>query len=244
MLSARNLSVVVALLAPMLLAAAVAKDDRHVQVYRVEGKDSFQIGQREVGSNVTYRGNETLKILKSGDTKRYIATATYVRTEEGETRNLSASFVSSVLPDGHERDESNDDPHFLTVLNQPFAAQLDNQTLHEVRALTEPAPFSFNSAMTGTTLSGTIFHVGDGVVAGHPVVGIGFDASGAMRGRAPEHPEIALKGTIRMTGRAYYTSATALLMSLDETLTIAGTLADANTSDPVHILYRRTIRAE
>jgi hypothetical protein len=244
MLSARNLSVVFALLAPMLLAVAVAKDEQQTQLYRVEGKDSFQIGTRGVRSNVLYSGTEILKIVKIAGMNRYVATATYDRTEEGETHKLSATFVSTELPGGHEHDEKNEDPHFLTVLNQPFAAQLDTQTLHEVRSLTTPAPFSFNSGMTGTTLNGTIFHVRDGVIAGHPVVGIGFDASGVMRGRAPDHPEISLRGTIRMTGRAYYTSATALLLGLDETLSIAGTLADANTSDPVHILYVRTFRAE
>ncbi len=98
------------------------------------------------------------------------------------------------------------DPDFLTVLNQPFAVQLDAQTLRDVRKLREPSPFTFTSAMTGATLRGTLFHVTDGLIAGHPVVGIGFDASGPMRGGLPEHPEISLRGTIRMSGRAYYTS--------------------------------------
>jgi hypothetical protein len=98
--------------------------------------------------------------------------------------------------------------------------------------------------MTGATLRGTLFHVTDGLIAGHPVVGIGFDASGPMRGGLPEHPEISLKGTIRMSGRAYYTSSSALLLALDAKLQIAGTLADTSTSDPVKILYRRVIRAQ
>ncbi len=60
----------------------------------------------------------------------------------------------------------------------------------------------------------------------------------------PEHPEISLRGTIRMSGRAYYTPASALLLALDAKLQIAGTLADKRTSDPVKILYRRIIRAQ
>ena len=47
-----------------------------------------------------------------------------------------------------------------------------------------------------------------------------------------------------MSGIAYYSERTALLFSLDATLTISGNLADRAVSDPVTIVYRRSIRAE
>jgi hypothetical protein len=98
--------------------------------------------------------------------------------------------------------------------------------------------------MTGAQLHGTLRHVGDGTVAGERVIGVGFEARGPMKGAIPEHPEISLNGTIRMSGTAYYTEKAALLLALDATLTISGNLADRAASDPVTIIYRRNIKAE
>jgi hypothetical protein len=230
----------IAILAVLLSAGSA---ERH-QLYHVSGKDSYQIGSRELRSDTSYDGKEKLTIRKVDGVTRFSAHASYVKTDQGQGRSAVATFESVLLADGQEHDTAGDDPDFLTVLNQPFAVQLDAQTLHDVRKLREPSPFTFTSAMTGATLRGTLFHVTDGLIAGHPVVGIGFDASGPMRGGLPEHPEISLHGTIRMSGRAYYTPNSALLLALDAELQIAGTLADTSTSDRVKILYRRVIRAE
>jgi hypothetical protein len=230
-------------MAILALLLAAGSTERH-QLYHVSGKDSYQIGSRELRSDTSYDGKEKLTIRKVEGVTRYSARASYVRTDQGQGRSAVATFESILLANGQEQDIASDDPDFLTVLNQPFAVQLDAQTLRDVRNLHEPSPFTFTSAMTGATLRGTLFHVTDGLIAGHPVVGIGFDASGPMRGGLPEHPEISLHGTIRMSGRAYYTSSSALLLGLDAKLQIAGTLADTSTSDPVKILYRRVIRAQ
>jgi hypothetical protein len=230
-------------MAILALLLAAGSTERH-QLYHVSGKDSYQIGSRELRSDTSYDGKEKLTIRKVEGVTRYSARASYVRTDQGQGRSAVATFESILLANGQEQDIASDDPDFLTVLNQPFAVQLDAQTLRDVRNLHEPSPFTFTSAMTGATLRGTLFHVTDGLIAGHPVVGIGFDASGSMRGGLPEHPEISLHGTIRMSGRAYYTSSSALLLGLDAKLQIAGTLADTSTSDPVKILYRRVIRAQ
>lgn len=231
----------VLLLVPVLVGGATLT--RH-QAYHVWGRDSFQIGSRELRSDATYDGTETLVIRQENGDLRYTATASYDRTNGGNVEHATASFVSVVAPDGREHDESGSDPDFLTVLNQPFNVQLDKETLADVRQLSQPSPFSFASSMAGTTLRGTLRRIPDGVVAGRRVVGIGFDAAGRVRGGIPAHPEITLAGTIRMSGRAYYTRNDALLLELDATLQIAGTLADESTSDPVKIIYRRTMRAE
>jgi len=228
----------------ILALLLVAGSSESHQTYQVSGRDSYQIGSRELRSDTSYEGTERLTIRSAGGITHYAARATYIRTDQGQGHASVATFDSVVLADGEEHDVAGDDPDFLTVLNQPFAVQLDAQTLRDVGKLREPSPFSFTSAMTGATLRGTLFHVTDGLIAGHPVVGIGFDASGPMRGGLPEHPEISLRGTIRMSGRAYYTRASALLLALDAKLQIAGTLADTSTSDPVKILYRRIIRAQ
>ncbi len=232
----------VALLVPVLLGTATA--ERHVY-YHVSGRDSFAIGTREVRSEITYDGDEMLTIAPVAGGLRYAAKATYDRSEgSGASTRGTATFVAIISPDGRERDERVADPQFLTVLNQPFAVQLDSQTLRDVRNLTAPSPFSFESSMAGTALRGTLRHIPGGLVAGRRVVGIAFDASGPLHGGAPGHPDVVLTGTMRMSGTAYYHRSDALLLELDATLVIAGTLADENASDPVRIVYRRTIRAE
>jgi hypothetical protein len=55
---------------------------------------------------------------------------------------------------------------------------------------------------------------------------------------------MALDGSIRMSGTAWYSTSTALLLALDATLTISGNLNARSASDPVTIVYRRTIRAD
>lgn len=230
-----------ALLVPLLLGVTALG---YVQRYRVTGSDSFQIGARELRNESAYDGTETLTVQKVPQGMRYTAKATYEKTDGRAVQAATATFVSLVGPDGREHDESGNDPEFLTVLNQPFNVQLDPQTLLDVRALSAPSPFTFSSSMTGTGLHGTLRRIPDGLVAGHRVVGIGFEAAGPMKGGIPEHPEITLTGKMRMTGHAYYTLRDALLLELDATLEIAGTLADESTSDPVRIIYRRTIRAE
>lgn len=240
MLAARNLAAMLALIAPLLLAAAARAD----QLYHVTGKDSFQIGSRDLRGDIVYDGTQTLALTKSGKTTRYVAHVSYTKVDQGAASKASGSFVSILLPTGEQRDEANGDPDYLTILNQPFSVQLDAETLHDVARLHQAAPFSFPSPMTGAVLRGTLRHLTDATIAGERVIGIGFDARGPMKGGIPEHPEIALSGTIRMSGTAYYTEKAALLLALDATLTISGNLADRTLSDPVTIVYHRSIRAE
>jgi hypothetical protein len=239
--AARNLWWVIALIAPILLGEPVFADEL---VYHVTGKDSFQIGARDLRGDTAYDGHETLTISKSGKTTRYTARVAYTKSDQSGSSKVAGSFISVLLPDGQQRDETNADPDFLTILNQPFAVQLDAQTLRDVARLQQAAPFSFASPMTGAQLSGNLRHLGDGTIANERVIGIGFEARGPMKGAIPEHPEIQLSGTIRMSGTAYYTEKAALLLSLDATLTISGNLADRSASDPVTIVYHRSIRAE
>ena len=238
---ARSLTSVLMFVAPMLLAGPALADD---QLYHVTGKDSFQIGTRDLRGEILYDGQQTLTISRRGKSTRYAARVAYTRIDQGAAAKASGSFVSILLPDGEQRDESNGDPDFLTILNQPFAVQLDAQTLHDVVRLQQAAPFSFASPMSHGVLHGALRHATDGLVAGERVIGISFDARGPMRGAVPEHPEILLSGTIQMSGTAYYTEKAALLLALEATLTISGSLADRSVTDPVTIVYKRNIRAE
>jgi len=228
-----------ALVVALFLSTEASAD----QLYRVSGKDSFQIGSRDLRSEIVYDGTQSLTIARLGTTTRYVAHVTYTKTDAGASARATGSFASIMLPSGEQRDERNGDPDFLTILNQPFAVQLDLDTLREVARLDSPVPFAFASPMTGGRLSGTLRHITDGTILGERVVGVGFEARGPMRGAIPEHSDILLSGAMRMTGAAYYTERTALLLELEATLTISGNLADKASSDPVTIVYQRSMRA-
>jgi len=239
--SPRAYRIFVTLLIPVLLGQTAAEQR---QSYDVWGQDDFQIGSRVPRSDTLYRGEETLTIERTRTGATYEARADYERTAGGAVERKDATFLSFISQDGVQRDERNADPEFLTILNQPFAVRLDAHTIRDIRKLSAPSAFAFESSKTGAYLRGTLRRIPDGTIAGKHVVGIGFDASGPLHGAVPEHPEIALAGTMHMSGHAYYTAADALLMELDTTLEIAGKLADESTSDPVKIVYRRTIRAQ
>ena len=69
---------------------------------------------------------------------RFEARARYTRTgPDGESR-AEARFVQVLLPNGTFEDRVDDDPDFLTILNQPFAVRLDAATLRDLRALARP----------------------------------------------------------------------------------------------------------
>ena len=146
---------------------------------------------------------------------------------------------------GQLEDRSNGDPDYLTILNQPFAIEIDGVTRSELRRLNSSVPFTFPAPMTGGVLQGYLSRGGVGRVSSHEALGVRFDAQGPMRGPLPDHPAMSIAGTIRMKGTAYYAlHGDAMLLALDETLTITGTLRDRGQPAPVTIVYRRTIRAD
>jgi hypothetical protein len=59
----------------------------------------------------------------------------------------------------------------------------------------------------------------------------------------PDRPALALEGTIRMKGTAYYAYDTTLLVALRATLAIDGNLAGGVGHAPVSIVYERSMRS-
>jgi hypothetical protein len=199
----------------------------------------------QTASHIVYNGTERLQIAKSGKTTRYSAEVRYTRSDAaGDNASARASFVQEALPSGTLEDRLDDDPDFLTILNQPFAIQLDAATLRDLRSLHGSVPFSAPSPITGGTLRGSLRRGPAGRVNGMKAVGVRFDASGAMQGPLPDRPEIAIDGMMRMDGVAYYAADGALLLSLQARLTITGSLRDQKNATPVRIVYLRTIRAD
>ncbi len=230
----------IAVLIFVVYAAAVARAD---QSYHVDGSDTYQIGGRDVRSEIAYTGTQQLRVVQAGKSRRYVARAQYLRNDQGTHERVTASFESTILPDGEQKDGTNNDPDYLTVLNQPFAVQLDTATMHDLSHLSGSVPFDFPSPMTGAPLHGTLRHVGTATFNGEPVLGVAFDATGPLNGTLPDHPNVTLAGTIRMNGTAYYTEAGALLLALDATLTITGNVVDNARREPVDIVYKRSIKA-
>jgi hypothetical protein len=239
----RTAPIAAALLA-CLLVAAVASGASADQSYHVTGKDTFAIGDGDVKSEISYAGSESLSRSRRRSGTMFVARARYVRVDQGATSEATAEFSAVISPSGEQRDISDDDPDYLTILNQPFAAQLDAPTLRDLARLRNDVPFEFPSPMTASSLHGRLKRIGMGTVAGARALGVSFEAGGPMRGPLPDHSHLTMNGHIRMSGAAYYRTEDALLLLLDATLTISGNLANADETNPVRIVYRRRIRAE
>jgi hypothetical protein len=157
-----------------------------------------------------------------------------------------ADFVQILEPNGTFEDRVDDDPDFLTILNQPFAVRLDTNTLHDLQTLRGRVPFSATSPLGAqAVLRGYLRPAQGGPIDGRPTVAVRFEAEGAMTGPLSGYAETLLSGTMHMDGTAYYSLDGAMLMALDVALTLDAQLAQGGSSGsiPVRIIYRRTIRA-
>ncbi|HEY9180020.1 MAG TPA: hypothetical protein VIO32_04835 [Candidatus Baltobacteraceae bacterium] len=214
------------------------------QRYAVRGNDRYQIGQTDLQTSIAYSGTQRLVITKNGAQTRFTAQATYTRSDAAGAVPAQASFEQVMTPQGELKDRMDLDPDYLTVLNQPFAVELDALTLRELLHLRGRLPFIFPAPMTGGTLRGYLERGPIGRVASRPVLGVDFDATGPMVGPLPDHSQMSITGTMRMKGTAYYAlRGEPLLLALNETLSISGTLHDRSTTSPVKIVYARSIKA-
>lgn len=230
----------VLLLSKGLAFAAPPLDER----YAVSGGDDFSIGSGDIHSNVTYDGTETLHISRHGDVTRLRATVTYVRNDGGARSHANGGYVIDLSRSGDTVATADHDPDNLTVLNQPFAARLDAATLHDLAHLGGALPFDFPSPFTRSTLHGYLRHIAGSRSAGRRAVGVRFEAAGPLHGKLPDRPGLTLAGTISMHGTAFYDASSAVLLALDTTVTVSGNVSDRSRSDPVKIVYTRTVRAQ
>jgi hypothetical protein len=242
-MSARLLNTLV-VCALLLGLAAPALAETPVKWYTINGEDSFQIAGHTDRTEIVYAGTQRLAIDRQGSVTHFTATVTYDRRESGTATHAKGVFSSQILANGEQRDESDGDPDYLTILNQPFSIELDAPTLRDLRGLVRAVPFDFPSPMTGAPLHGSLRRLPDGMLNGRRVLGVAFVARGPLNGSLPDRPGTGLNGTITMNGTAYYAYADALLMALDATLQIEGRVANSGQSDPVTIVYKRTIRPQ
>ncbi len=161
-------------------------------------------------------------------------------------KSANAHFVQTLWPDGASEDRLDEDPEFLTILNQPFAVRLDRSALRDIRSLHAAVPFAATSPLGGAALlRGYLRPGGSGLVGGRATVGVRFDAAGSMSGTLPGHGDATVAGTLRMDGVAYYSLDAGLLLGLNVTMTIHARLQEHQAAlwVPVQIVYRRSIRA-
>jgi hypothetical protein len=225
-----------------LMTPAVAENPIHT--YTIDGEDSFQIAGQATRTDIIYAGTQRLAIEHQGKVTHFTATVTYDRREGNAATHATGAFSTKIMPNGEQRDESDGDPDYLTVLNQPFSIELDAPTMRDLRSLVRPVPFDFPSPMTGAPLHGSLRRLPDGTLNGRRVLGVAFAARGPLNGSLPDRPDMALSGTITMNGTAYYAYADALLLALDATLQIEGRVANNGQTEPVTIVYKRTIRPQ
>lgn len=213
--------------------------------YRVSGDDLYRLEAATL-SRISYAGTERLTIRQAGKELRFTARAHYVRYAGNTKSAAEAYFVQVLDTDGWFDDRVDDDPDFLTILNQPFAVRLDDATLRDVRELHARVPFAARSPLGGATmLRGYLRPAPAGPVAGHPTIAVRFEAEGPTSGALQGHAEQQLLGgQMRMDGTANYAPDDGILRALSVTLTIQARLRGNGPTEatPVRIIYRRSIR--
>lgn len=228
------------LAAALTLCLPAAADQR----YAVSGNDRYQIGQSDLQTSISYAGTQNLLLERDGEQTKLTARVQYTRTDAAGKVPVQASFVQVMNSAGELRDQNDSDPDYLTVLNQPFAVMLDSGTMDDLLHLRGYVPFTFPAPMIGGSLKGHLKRGPVSRVDSRPALAVDFDASGPMVGPLPDHSGMSITGTMRMSGTAYYAvRGQALLLALNETLTISGRLRQHGQSSPVTIVYERTIRA-
>ncbi len=216
-------------------------------LYDTSGEDVYRIESGGTSSKISYAGTERLSARRDGRTWRFEARARYTRSGPDGKSSGQAFFVQALLSDGTFEDRVDEDPDFLTILNQPFAVRLDAATLADLRALQSRVPFAATSPLGAeAVLHGFLRPALAGPVGGRPTVAVRFEAEGAMTGPLPGSTRMLVSGTMRMNGIAYYALDGATLLALDVNLTLDARLAqkEPSLSVPVRIVYRRWIRAK
>ncbi len=214
------------------------------QRYIVSGSDLYRVGDPQTQTTIVYHAIEELSVSRAGGGLQFKASARGTRAGPSGSMPINVSFEQDMSPQGELIDRGDRDPDYLTILNQPFAVQLDAATLDGLRRLRGRLPFKFPAPMTGGTLEGFLQRGFVAPVSSRPALGVDFDAAGPISGPLPDRPQMTIAGSIRMRGTAYYALQGApLLLALRETLTISGVLRTAGRPSPVTLVYRRSIKA-
>ena len=154
------------------------------------------------------------------------------RRRRGDARDRR-SYARRFLPTARSSRRSDDDPDYLTILNQPFSVAARRADAARPAQLGGAVPFDFPSPMTGAPLHGSLRRLPDGTLGGKRVLGIAFVAHGPLNGALPDRPETALSGTITMNGhRVLRLRRRSAAWRSTRRSRSTGTVADSGTQRP------------
>src|SRR5271166_2443305 len=94
----------------LVAISAPAMADSQSQLYAVNGQDTFRIVGRQLRSVITYIGTERLTIQHEGDMTALTAGVVYDRRNGDAVEHMSGEFRATLLRDGEQRDDTNNDP--------------------------------------------------------------------------------------------------------------------------------------
>ena len=175
--------------------------------YAVAGDDLYRVESGAGLSRISYSGTERLTIRRSGKELRFSARAHYTRLA-GTTKSATEAFFVQVLTEaGWFEDRIDDDPDFLTVLNQPFAMRLDAATLRDLRSTADSRAVCRKLAAGRRSRAARLSPARRRAAksCGHPTAAVRFEADGPMSADAVAGPPTKMSAaTCDMDGTAYY----------------------------------------
>lgn len=231
---------VAAVIVPLLLAMATTAEAS--ETYRITGKDELRIVGTSVVSLTSYNGLQSLTVTPLAKGMRSFRSDARVRiTSNGSSTEEKADAEITIDKNGDERTLRNNDPAYLTVLTQPFAAALDTKTLHDITRLKARVPFTFSSGIAGSNLRGTLKFRGFAEINNAQSVGFTFNASGPVYGTMPGERGTHLMGHVTMLGRAFYRLSDAILMKLVTTVVTSGTISYSTVPQHIRVTYARLL---
>ena len=123
----------VALIATLVALTGPALAD---QQYTVSGVDAFTVGGQPA-AKISYSGAERLHVVQRPTGVRFEAEVHYTRSDDVPPASARGRFVQVLDSGGTFEDRIDDDPDFLTILNQPFAVWLVPQAGVSTAGLTD-----------------------------------------------------------------------------------------------------------
>jgi len=220
----------VQLTSPVLACAAST-------TYILTGSDAFRVGVRS--GRVVFSGHQRLVTYARDGSEYFRATVSYSRRDASGTQAKRASFLQQTATgfNGQFVDLVNRDPDYVSVLSQPLSIQLRPDDVRALQNLKSRADLEFPLGIGESNLLGHIqrlrLHAKKGLLA------FSFFATGMMNGPLARHHQLVVRGSVTMSGVAYYDIRNGRLLEIEDGIQLRGRLYDGGKVSPVTISYIR-----
>ena len=208
--------------------------------YVVSGSDAYRVGTSS--GHVAFWGRQKLETFTRDGARFFRATVSYSRRDASGTHVKRASFLQETAPsfDGEFVDLVNRDPEYVSVLSQPLSIELRPEDVRELQSLRTRTNLEFPSNVDETNLLGHVERLR--LPSKKGVLAFSFFATGTTNGPLPRHHELIVKGSITMSGVAYYEIRSGRLLAIQDGIQLRGRLyAGGKSPAPVAISYIRKI---